>query len=89
MQEFEQLKKCDVVVFGLAGQVGSGPSFVRDKLQQILKTYGYEVNIADVSQLVLDAAYKILYPDASDLTVMNDYDRVVAPNLESKVALPK
>lgn len=42
----------NVLVFGIAGRVGSGASFVRDKIVQSLKTFDYEVDIVDVTEMI-------------------------------------
>lgn len=48
-----------VLVFGLAGQLGAGCSFVRDKLVQELATYGYAALPIDITKsFLVDAAYK-------------------------------
>ncbi|WP_437486723.1 anti-phage dCTP deaminase [Sorangium sp. So ce1014] len=42
-----------LLVFGLAGRIGAGVSFVRDKIHQGLQTYGYQVEIIDVTRVFL------------------------------------
>lgn len=47
-----------LLVFGLAGRIGAGVSFVRDKLQQGLLTYGYQVEIIDVTKVFLIESFE-------------------------------
>ena len=42
-----------LLVIALAGRIGSGASFVREKLDQHLGTFGYDVKKVDVSTLIL------------------------------------
>lgn len=49
---------CPLLVVALAGRVGSGVSFVRDKIIQELKTYKYETEVIDVSDVFLDKFYQ-------------------------------
>jgi deoxycytidylate deaminase len=46
-----------VIVFALTGKIGSGVSFVRDKLNHELSTYGYSTELVDVSENVLIENY--------------------------------
>ena len=45
------------LVIGLAGRIGAGVSFARDKIQQQLRTFGYDVALIDVSKTFLTGAY--------------------------------
>lgn len=65
-----------ILVFGLAGRIGSGTSFVRDKLQQGLHTFGYEVKIVDVSKTSIEFMYSRLHSDARDLSKVEPYERI-------------
>ncbi len=66
-----------IIVVALAGRVGSGVSFVRDKLHQELTTYGYKTDIVDVSQVVLIENYEQYSNDDAvvDLDGMTRADR--------------
>lgn len=44
-----QFSPAPIQVIGLTGQIGSGASFVRDKLSQDLRSYGYTPIVVDVS----------------------------------------
>jgi len=41
-----------VLIIGVAGRIGSGASFVRDKILQSLRTFDYEVHIVDVTEIM-------------------------------------
>lgn len=47
-----------ILVVGLAGRIGSGTSFVGDKIRQGLSSYGYEIETVDVSDAVLGNAFE-------------------------------
>ena len=47
-----------ILVFGLAGRIGSGASFVKDKLTQSLQTFLYQVETVDVTKEILDNLQK-------------------------------
>lgn len=49
---------CPLLVIALVGRVGSGVSFVRDKILQELKTYKYDTEVIDVSDIFLDRFYE-------------------------------
>lgn len=53
MADSSRLEKHPLLVFGLAGRIGAGVSFVRDKLEQQLRTYGYESVIIRVTNIFL------------------------------------
>ncbi len=48
-----------VLVIGIAGRIGSGASFVRDKILQSLRTFDYETHIVDVTE-IMDVFSKLL-----------------------------
>lgn len=50
-----------ILIFGLAGRIGSGASFVKDKLAQSLQTFLYQVETVDVSKEILDNVQKWLH----------------------------
>ncbi len=45
-------QQSSTLVIGMAGRIGSGVSFVRDKLLQSLRTFAYDVDIVDVTALI-------------------------------------
>ena len=49
-----------ILVFGLSGRIGSGCTFVRDKLHQQLAVFGYETIIIDVADSFLQNFDKFL-----------------------------
>ena len=58
--ERDLFEPAQTLVFGLAGQLGSGASFVRDKLMQDLRSYGYEPHAVDISRVFLEEAFNTL-----------------------------
>lgn len=55
-------ERCPVLVFAVGGRLGSGCSFVRDWLCHSLATFGYEVEVIDVTQVFLDQVGRFLGP---------------------------
>ncbi|MEZ6184529.1 MAG: anti-phage dCTP deaminase [Planctomycetota bacterium] len=53
-----QERPVPLLVFALAGRLGSGASFVGEKIGQQLRTFDYEVEFVDVSTLILVATNK-------------------------------
>lgn len=45
-------EQSSLLVIGMAGRIGSGVSFVRDKILQSLRTFDYNVDIVDVTALM-------------------------------------
>lgn len=41
-----------ILVIGIAGRIGGGASFVRDKILQSLRTFNYDVDIVDVTAIM-------------------------------------
>lgn len=66
------LERVPVLVFGLSGQIGSGISFVRDKLAQSVSTYGYEPVPIVVSSVILNKLF-----DTLDLVAEGESDKSV------------
>ena len=57
----EPLTPC--LVFGVAGRIGSGSSFVQHSLNKIIKTYGYYPEVVDVSKFFLEDEYDKAFGD--------------------------
>ena len=47
-------QRSPLLVFGVSGRIGSGCSFVRDWLRHSLATYGYGVEVIDVTRVFLE-----------------------------------
>ena len=51
------------LVFGVAGRIGSGSSFVQHSLDKIIKTYGYVPKTVDISKFFLEEEYDKAFGD--------------------------
>ncbi|WP_459554442.1 anti-phage dCTP deaminase [Lacunimicrobium album] len=55
-------EKASILVIGMAGRIGSGVSFVTDKVRQSLNTFGYEVEVIKATT-ILTKLEQLLTPD--------------------------
>ena len=59
--------KTPILVFAVGGRIGSGCSFVRDWLRHSLTTYGYTVEVIDVTKVFLEQVEGFLGSDNTDV----------------------
>lgn len=64
---FDTSERSPMLVFAVGGRLGSGCSFVRDWLRHSLSTFGYEVEILDVTGVFLEQIGAYL-PDTNEKT---------------------
>ena len=74
VRDQEVINLSPILVFALSGKIGSGVSFVRDKLNQELYTYGYDTEIIDVAEMVLVNGYE-QYSDDRDAKEITNLSR--------------
>ena len=55
--KFNEPKYSPLLVFAVGGRIGSGCSFVRNGLMQSLESYGYDVELIDVTKTFLEEDY--------------------------------
>lgn len=65
-----------VLVIAIAGRIGSGTSFVRDRVEHALSKYAYEVVPIDVSRVILERTFSKLFEDAEKLADKSPTDRI-------------
>jgi len=78
------MERSPVLVIGIAGRIGSGASFVRDKILQSLLTFKYEIEIVDATKIMEEMQRQLGDEEIGRIDEKVNQDAVIGANDQAK-----